>query len=159
MSSYHIDVIPDDPFFVPPEHDRAMAECLIKELVETNHESGYPPPEVETTVTDGPQLVTCMGNFESVHCPQCDAELDTAWWQDRMDDDFDGTGFTGFTRFSTPCCGSEADLNSLRYNLPQGFARFVLSCREPGFAEYPKDVMLDLERLLRCKLRQIFVRI
>ena len=111
------------------------------------------------TVTDGPQLVTCMGNFESIHCPACDTELDTSWWQDRMDDDFDDEVFKQFTRFRTPCCGAEADLNSLRYNLPQGFARFVLSCREPGFADYPEAVIQELERLLDCELRQIFVRI
>lgn len=153
MSSYAISLIPSDPFFVPEGKAGKSAERVVRQLVEENHEACFPAPVVEVTVTDGPQFVICVGNFESIHCPACDTELDASWWQDRMDDDFDGAVFKQFARFRTRCCGAETDLNGLRYNLPQGFARFVLSCREPGLADYPEAVIHELERLLRCELR------
>jgi len=55
-----------------------------------------------------------------------------------------------------PCCNREADLNSLLYEWPAGFASFILEVENPDPAEWLSDeAQKSLERILGCKLRQI----
>jgi len=55
-----------------------------------------------------------------------------------------------------PCCGFKTDLNSLRYESPAGFARFVLETDSLDLDWLPVDRQSMLEEVLGCKLRQIW---
>lgn len=69
----------------------------------------------------------CGENFEKVRCPTCAQEVNGEDWTGWMSADYCvGPGFTLSARKIT-CCGTEATLNDLTYEMPQGFARFGVS--------------------------------
>jgi hypothetical protein len=58
-----------------------------------------------------------------------------------------------------PCCGTRAPLNDLTCHWPQGFARFILTVAEPNFADLTAAQVRELEALLGCPLRKIWVHL
>lgn len=80
--------------------------------------------------SDEIKFVDQGGNFQAIRCPHCSQELTLEWWHDRMDRAFE----RAFTDLSivTPCCTELSSLNDLEYDLPAGFARFVLEAESPG---------------------------
>ncbi len=55
-----------------------------------------------------------------------------------------------------PCCGRAGSLNDLRYDWPMGFARFVLSARNPNLPELPPEALRRLVQIVGCELRVIW---
>lgn len=47
----------------------------------------------------------------------------------------------------------------LQYHFPQGFARFVLSAFEPKIFDLEDRQVRELEELLGCKLRKVWVHV
>jgi hypothetical protein len=64
-----------------------------------------------------------------------------------------------FERVRCPACARElATLNDLKYEEPQGFSRYALSVMNPN-AELRTETLVDVERVLACRLRTIHQRI
>ncbi len=56
-----------------------------------------------------------------------------------------------------PCCGVPISLNDLNYDLPAGFARFILQFESQWKWEV-EEKFDTLERILGCKLRMFWAR-
>src|SRR5262245_59203231 len=116
MSDNWIILIPDDPTLVPEPARQKAAAAHLRRIA--------PEGEVRTEASDSIKFIDCGSNFESVHCPYCDASIEMGWWGDRMSDDYD-KGFR-LSPLTMPCCSKQASLNDLSYERPQAFGRFVL---------------------------------
>src|SRR5207244_404446 len=99
-------------------------------------------------------FVDAGGNWEGVRCPVCDADLEE-WWADAVDKSYQ----THFQHLDVvlPCCGAVISLNDLKYPWAVGFARFVLSARDPDIPELPREGVAALEKVLGCGVRAIWV--
>lgn len=148
MSDHFIEIIPEDPAIVPePAAQRAALEYL---------QSLAPDADgVECELAEHVEFRDCGENFESVSCPSCGAELDIDWWAEALDADHDGDGFR-LRAIALPCCGAARTLHELRYELPQGFSRFVLSAMNPDIDPLSDTARRELERLLGCTVRIIY---
>jgi hypothetical protein len=145
LSDNSVEFLPVDPHFVP---DAAAAERAAAILRAAAPRADEVSSEVEPCVV----FRDCGANFEQVRCPRCGKEIDTGCWQDWMDQDFVEGGFQ-LQIFATPCCGHQATLDQLTYEMPQGFSRYTLRVRNPGAVVV--GVVPELEHCLGCRLRVI----
>src|SRR6516225_4448981 len=150
MSNFYLQLIPNDPTFVPPPQAQEHATSLFK---------GFFPPSCRTKAEHCKQIEFFHPgqNWEGVNCPLCGASLKDQWWRTAMDEAYK----TNWTVLETtvPCCGSRCSLNDLTYNFTAGFARFVLEAENPGLAGIGRldvDQINKLQDALGCSLRQIF---
>jgi len=95
-------------------------------------------------------------NFDSVSCSACGAALELGWWTTRMDEA--ETRLFSELSIHTPCCQMPTSLNDLNYDMPQGFARFTLSVRNPARPLKPAELR-ELEALLGTPLRVVWTRV
>lgn len=55
------------------------------------------------------------------------------------------------------CCHQQTSLNSLHYQMPAGFARFVISARNPDLGrDLTDDELEPIKKVLNCKIKQIW---
>lgn len=151
MSENWIILIPEDPTLVPTGDRHGEAIGLLKALAPESE-------QVETVVSEKVRFVDAGENFQRINCPACNATIDNDWWQDQMSDDFVDAGFVLKPR-ETPCCKAKASLHELRYDWPQGFAKFSLEAMNPNTGELPASGIRDLESILGCPLRLIYCHI
>ena len=125
MSDNWLRLIPADPTFVPAPPAAQRGRDLLAHFAPAL-ETGEPAHEVDAGET---VFIDAGANFESVTCPWCAAVIDLHWWQDRMD----AAASTGFhdLHTRTQCCDVTTSLNELRYDWPQGFARWWLEVMNP----------------------------
>lgn len=121
MSTLYLCLFPADPYFAPDEGQRERALSQLTEFV-------LLAGKIEEESSDHPVFVHPGGNWEGVECPRCGRDLDD-WWPETTRRAKD-TQFSDL-RVRTPCCGLETTLNDLHYRWPSGFARYVLSARDP----------------------------
>jgi hypothetical protein len=149
MSASYYKLIPTDPDYVP--------DAAVRERARTRFASFVPGAEqVTAEVREHVEFVPAMGNFEAVSCPVCGTLLDNDWWVQAMDAAYSERRFADLA-VTLPCCGEASSLNDLRYDFPQGFARFVLSAFDPNISDLDDWQVRDLEELLDCKLRKVWV--
>jgi hypothetical protein len=160
MSDYYYQLIPTIPDYVPDAVARERARARFASFVPN-------ALEVTAEVSEQVEFVTCPEGFETISCPVCGTVLargttreDTwvDWWSTAMDAAYTTSRFADL-RVTVPCCGAATSLNDLRYHFPQGFARFVLSAFEPQVSDLEEWQIRDLEDLVDCKLRKIWVRV
>jgi hypothetical protein len=151
MSDNWIRIIPEQPDLVPVEERQQRAILHLRTIVAQT-------AELRAFTHDQIVFVDCGGNFESVVCPSCGADIDIDSWQGWMDEDFDGKGFT-LSKHAMSCCGAEHTLHELRYQLPQGFGRFEVSAMNPDVGELSEDQIALLEQILGCRVRIIYQHI
>lgn len=149
MSDTFLRIIPVDPAFVPTADARNAARASLRAaLPEAEH--------VDHRVSDEVTFVDAGESFESVSCPLCKSQIDQDWWGEAVgraaETDFEELEVT------LPCCGGQSTLNDLRYDMPQGFARFVLEVTSPNDARLPDHLVQDLAKLLGCEVRTIWAR-
>jgi hypothetical protein len=148
MSIECLCVIPQNPKYVPAEDSRSVALAALRDML--------PAAEsVEVFVHKDVRFIDSGTRFERVSCPLCKSELDQIWWGDAMNAahkaDFEDL------RIKLPCCDASSTLNDLHYNMPSGFARFLLQAREPKLGRYlPPDKMRRLEVILDTPLKQVW---
>ena len=147
MSENLLQLIPQQPTYVPGEEVVLLAEQFLKSHIS---ETGKVYAEVSNEI----RFIDAGTNFASVSCPVCGKKISSAWWSAAMDE-------AHKSQFSNldivvPCCGGRTTLNHLNYNFPQGFARFVLTVRNPGVPEFDEQSREELERIVGCKLRVIW---
>jgi hypothetical protein len=150
MSDSWIILIPENPQTVPANERQERALATFRQVVPDSE-------KVEIQTSENIRFVDCGENFERVLCPSCGKEIDNDWWSDRMSEDFD-SGFR-LKQFSLPCCKAKRTLNDLRYEWPQGFARFSLEAMNPNVAELPREQVTSLEAIVGCPLRVIYQHI
>jgi hypothetical protein len=148
MSDNYIDLIPQNPTFVPSKDAVEQSVRIFRGLA---HNTGSVTAETSAHVL----FRDCGGNFSSGACPECGSSVPLDWWADRMNDDYDGAGFV-LSPLALPCGHTVSSLNDLKYEWEQGFSMFVLRAANPnlGFL-LPLDVA-TLEESLGCKLRVIY---
>ncbi len=154
---YYLSLIPDEPSYVPPAVAQTRAREAFRAFLKKKafHLLDESEVEIEVKVTDDIRFVDQGVNFERVACPACGTELEFESWKKWM-----GRSYESSFRdrsITMQCCGRETELNALRYNLPAGFARYVLRAVNPNIDNgvLPADKLSVLEDILGCKLRQI----
>lgn len=151
MSDSYYKLIPSDPDYVPDAATRERARARFATFVPKAE-------QVTAAVSEHVEFVPAMGNSETVSCPVCGALLDNDWWVRAMDAAYSEHGFVALA-VTLPCCGAASSLNDLHYHFPQGFARFVLSAFEPNIFDLEDWQVRELEELLGCKLRKVWVHV
>ena len=148
MSTAFLKFIPSDPSFVPDERrQRNVFEFLTVE---------FGPSEIEIKTTDHIEFVDSGENFAGVSCNLCKKKMSLEFWQNKMDSAFKNK-FSNLL-FKTECCQNSASLHDLVYDGPCGFARFVISIRNPDY-EHQYECQSKLEKILATELRQVYSRI
>jgi hypothetical protein len=147
MSDAFVRLIPVVPGFVPSEEAATTAlEHIRRALPDAD--------EVGARVTDEVSFVDAGANFESACCPLCRSEIDQDWWGDAVGRAAE-TDFADLT-VTVPCCGGQPSLNDLRYEMPQGFARFVIEAMNPNVDELPEGLVGEIADILRHEIRVIW---
>jgi len=125
LSDNWLRVIPTDPTFVPTAQAARRGVDLLARLAPAAA-SGEAAHEVDFGKT---VFVDAGTNFASVTCPWCGMAIDLELWQDWMG----AAASTEFTQLNvrTRCCDVTTSLNELRYDWPQGFARWSLEVMNP----------------------------
>jgi len=146
MSDYWIILIPAQADFIPTTEARRDALRLFRALAPR-------AAEVKEELTEDVRFIDCGSNFEHVRCPDCDEELKMAWWQEKMDEEAKG-GFP-LRSFDLPCCDGRSSLERLKYDWPQGFARFSIEAEDPIIADLTVEQLQAFEAILGCRVRRI----
>ena len=144
MSDNWITIIPQDPLHVPDEEKR---EATLRHFRDIAPDSD----EIEIKLSEKIRFFDCGANFSSISCPSCGNEIEMEWWQDRMSDDFQEGEFR-LEKYEAPCCRAPVSLAELKYDWPQGFARFGLDAMNPNIGELSESHRKEFEDLLGTKL-------
>jgi hypothetical protein len=150
VSDTFLQIIPDDPEFVPPAESARRAADVLMALI---------PPDSRVVVRclDEVQFLDAGGNTERVLCPKYGAELTDAWISA-----MDGAARTRFSAldWTTPCCGKPSNLNELVYEWPAGFAKFVLEASGNNIGRFLSESQIEnLAQALGRRVRQILTRV
>ena len=146
MSDNWIIVMPEAADYLPSEEAQRQAVVFFEQLAPA-------ADEVKAEATAGVRFIDCGANFERVLCPDCGAEIEMGWWQDWMGEEAE-TGFP-LRRISLRCCGATRNLDELRYDWPQGFARFSLEAMNPGIRDLTEEHLKTFEEILGCRVRKV----
>lgn len=150
MSENWIALVPEDPHFIPDPARQSLARARFAEMAPE-------ADDIEIIVSETVRFFDCGGNFDTIVCPACGEEIPLAWWQERMDDDFED-GFK-LDRYGTPCCHSARTLRELLYDWPQTFGRFALDARNPNIGTLDAEQQRELEEILGTKLIVVYQHI
>jgi len=146
VSDNVLKLIPSSPTYVPGEDKIKKALAHIKESFPLTN-------KIRVNVSESPQFIDQGANFERIICPSCNAIIDTSWWQYAMDEAYNN----GFRNLSVkvPCCGTETNLNELKYEWPAGFARFSIEISNPE-TDISDSTFHELEVALGSSLVRIW---
>jgi len=148
VSDNWIILIPENPQLVPALERQQCAEARCRELAPH-------ADEIVSHSSSSPRFYDCGTNLETISCPHCNAVLSLDWWRDAMDRDHAGDEFL-MNAHDLPCCGKTATLNQLRYDWPQGIARYALELMNPVLGRLSPEVITEFEVILGCRLRVIY---
>jgi hypothetical protein len=151
LSDNWLRLIPTDPTFVPAAPVARRTRELLEQFAPANL-TGYSAREVNAKAI---VFIDAGTNFDSVTCPWCGAAMDIAWWQDSM-------SVAASSQFNdllirTRCCDVTTSLNDLRYEWPQGFARWWLEVMNPATPSLSGEHLDVLGHALGHTLRAIYV--
>ena len=148
MSEDGIVLIPCEPTYVP---DLARPIRAQERFVELAPDAD----DINIKVGDRIRFFDCGGNFERVLCPSCNAEIPIAWWQLRMDEDYEDNSFK-LAQYLTPCCNAVHTLQQLRYQWSQGFARFAIEVMNPNIGELSDRHQTEFETIVGTRLHIVY---
>lgn len=113
--------------------------------------------EVAVSRSERLEFIHCGANFGKILCPSCGTLIDLKAWQEWMDQDFQGKakGFV-LSRRALPCCAASVSLHDLKYEWPQGFARFSISAQNPNIGRLSQEHRRRFEQLLGTSVRVIY---
>jgi len=149
MSDNWIILIPENPETIPVQAQQQHALQAFQRLAPKSD-------KIEMEVSKELRFIDCGQNFERVRCSACGKELEENWWNERMNEEFESGLF--LKEMELPCCGVKRTLHDLRYEWPQGFARFSLEAMNPNLGKLSLDQVTSLEAALGCPLRVIYRR-
>ncbi len=148
MSDQWIVLISEDPAHVPAPDRLVRAKDQFARIAPS-------ADRIEVRIHDDIEFVDCGGNFESIACPSCEADLSMEWWTDRLDEDRQDNGYR-LEAYRLPCCGARRTLHQLKYHWPQGFARISIEAMNPGIGNLEERYQSDFEEILGTNLRIIY---
>jgi hypothetical protein len=148
MSDNWIVLVPQDPLALV---DADRLQRAMQRICEIAPEAD----ETKMTVSKQPQFFDCGANLERITCPSCQQELRVDWFQDRMDADYDGTGFR-LNTYRTPCCDRPHSLNELLYEWPAGFGMCSLEVMNPNIGLLSDEQRREIEEIVGLPLRVIY---
>jgi hypothetical protein len=137
MSDYFIVLVPRDPTWVAAPQVQERVTAILRSLAPS---ADSVTPEVSEAI----RFHDAGSNFEGIRCPRCAAKISIDWWQDRMDEDANGDGFSLAT-FSVPCCGALLNLNDLEYEANQAFARTSWTIQNANIGKLSDEASRALE--------------
>jgi hypothetical protein len=145
MSDDHLVVIPTDPSWLPDEIALRRAVRLVRQLAPDAR-------DVRGTRHDEVVFVDAGESPDRVECPACGAELEPAWWAERMD----RAARHGFARLgvTTPCCETATSLDALRYR-SAGFARAEVRAKDPERGALSEEELARVAGVLGHTVRQV----
>ena len=148
MSGYRLLLIPEDPARVPSEAARAEAKKLLADALARAEEiSDRVADEIEAVFPD---------DVGAIHCPECRAEIDRAWWQDAIAV-ARSKQFRNL-RAKTPCCHATVSLQDLAYAKGGGFARYSIAISNPNVSDLPAQLRRAVARALGGAVRGGWLR-
>jgi len=147
MSDHWISLVPEDPRLVPDADRQQRAREYLAKLAPD-------ADEIETVISETIRLFDCGENLERIRCPSCRSDIPTAWWQERMGEDYDD-GFK-LAWYPAPCCGARVALNELEYEWPVAFGCFALTAMNPNVGRLDDRHTRELESLLGTSLRVVY---
>lgn len=147
MSENLLRLIPEQPIFIPEIESQLTAKEFLKSLVAEDC-------QVQIEVFNEIKFIDAGTNFENIFCPVCGKEIPGEWWSAAMDEAYKSQSRQ--LEVEVPCCKNKSTLHHLKYNFPQGFARFVLTARNPNIPDFDSRSVGQLEQILGCKLRLIW---
>ena len=148
MSDNFLRLIAVEPDFVPPPASTGKA-------VERLHEWLPQADQIAASLSDSIQFVDAGGNWEGVFCPNCGADIESAWG-DLLDAASDGTGGFRSLGIVAPCCGTATTLNDLRFGWPVGFSRFAIEIKNPRVSDLGSHRLAEVEVILGTRLREVW---
>ena len=146
MSDNWIIVIPEEPDYVPPVEARQKALALFQSIAPR-------ADDVKEEASERVRFIDCGANLERVTCPDCNAAIDIDWWQDSMDEEADA-GYP-LRSLTMPCCGARRTVAQLKYDWPQGFARFSVEAMNPGIPDLTEEQLGAFGSVLGCRVRKV----
>lgn len=149
---YWIVIVPRHPEHMPSSDNAQVAAKILEQMV-----SGA--EKIEVIKNENVQFFDCGGNFESVSCPRCRADIDTDWWSQTMSTDFDKEAGFLLNEYRLPCCSSSISLNALDYSFHQAFGRFALSAMNPNIGEISVEAVVKIEAALGCEVSVVYQHI
>ena len=145
MSDNFLNVIPVNASFVPDITAQYNAKTFLAQR--------YTDNQMEFITTDKTEFVDQGANFDAVSCNLCGHVLDTEVWQNAMDNAFQNQ-FKDL-QFRTPCCNKVTSLNDLKYEMPAGFARYIMRIANPQTG-LSNDEISKLEDVVGTKLKVVW---
>ena len=149
MSDNWLQFIPVDPTYQPAEEAAECARALLAKFTPVADEIN-----AEFKVTT--EFFHPGSNWSGVRCPLCGADAQE-WWEAAMD----AASKRDFAdlKATAHCCGASVSLNDLNYTTPAGFASFVLEAMNPNVRDLQPDQQAQLQTILGCELRRIWVHL
>ena len=151
MSDSWINVIPEDPLYIP---GAACQDAAVRYF----HGLAPDAEKITVEIADKPRFFDCGENFEKIICPLCRAEIELEWWQSMMSIDYVDEGFE-LNPYELPCCGAMHTLDKLQYQWPQGIACFSVKAMNPQIGQLEAKNIQELEKLLGTKVKVIYQHI
>lgn len=147
MSTHILYIIPTSPDYIPSDNQQKEALRLVKDK--------YPRHEVTSEVSLEVCFVDQGQNFDKVSCNHCLVELEIDFWKEKMDEAY-MTLFKNL-QFKSNCCNNETSLNDLIYDMPAGFAKYVISIVNPEYEESSNSGFLSrIESVLDSSVKLIW---
>jgi hypothetical protein len=144
-------IFPAHPHWVPSPEQESRAAGAVARLVPTRIAQ-----QPEIVRTDSIEFIDAGGNFEAIRCPLCGRELDVAWWQDRMDEQYSTDSGFRLETITAPCCGGSTALHELAYEWPLGFARWSAQVLYPDRSWLTAAELMEIGEALGRPVRQTF---
>lgn len=151
MSDNVLKIIPKEPDFIPSKEKQELASKLLHELL--------PEGEMwEANEYEDIHFIDQGANIESIVCPLCkhknkfDDLYD--WWQS-IGEKAEESGWN--QTVTIPCCSTEINILSLKFDWPAGFSRFELSIWNPNITRpLPVEIKHKIESIVGCELMEIW---
>jgi hypothetical protein len=147
MSDNWIILIPSLVSYVPSEEEQKKAIAFFRTLAPR-------ADEIQAEVSAEARFIDCGANLHDIICPNCGRKISLEWWQAQMEKEY-ATGFP-MKALALPCCKVERSLTELKYDWPQGFARFSLEAMNPDIGRFSDDSKCEFEKILGCELQVIY---
>jgi hypothetical protein len=148
MSDNYIIIIPKNYDFIPNSLLEALLINEINKIVKTRD-------SLDIIRTEGIRFIDCGSNFEKIVCPNCGKELEIEFWQEKMDEYFNGYSFL-LEKFPLPCCKMEFNLNELVYIWEQGFGKYSIEILNPDIDRLSIENIDTFGNILKQQVKIIY---
>lgn len=150
MSDDWIILIPEKAGHIPDQEARDNLLTKFREIASASD-------EISAHVGEKLEFEHSGINSGKIFCPDCGSQLESDWWDAQIEEDFreEDKSFRLGTH-KLPCCGATKTLHDLRYEWPQGLAKFRLEAMNPNIGKLSTESLKDLEQVTGCQLRVIY---